>query len=214
MNHAGRQWRESKHNKSSQGVKAPTHSFPFPLPQSHSAISFQSTHLLSSFELFFMWRRIAQCRSLPRLYYASLEPTKAAATLCYTNNRIMQTRVMASLSGRPQIPKGFEKFFDPKQPGNNNSGNKRQDDKDQLPGGGGNKIPWLPIALGTTLLWWMTMPSESAHEMTWQEFKTKLLGMWIYGMDGSFSLTHTCRKGIGGAFGCSEWYCSTCLFTS
>ncbi|CDS05549.1 hypothetical protein LRAMOSA08077 [Lichtheimia ramosa] len=82
---------------------------------------------------------------------------------------------MASLSGRPQIPKGFEKFFDPKQPGNNNSGNKRQDDKDQLPGGGGNKIPWLPIALGTTLLWWMTMPSESAHEMTWQEFKTKLL---------------------------------------
>ena len=125
-----------------------------------------------------MWRRIAptlqaQCRSSPRLY-ASLERPTA---LCYTNHRIMQTRAMASLSGRPQIPKGFEKFFDqdPKKPPNNND-NKRPDD--QLPGGGGgNKIPWLPIALGTTLLWWMTMPSNASQEMTWQEFKTKLLGM-------------------------------------
>lgn len=132
-----------------------------------------------------MWRRIAptlqtQCRSSPRLH-ATLHRTSTAPPLCYTNNQIMQTRAMASLSGRPQIPKGFEKFFDrdPKKPGNNNDNNKRPDDKDPLPGGGGgNKIPWLPIALGTTFLWWMTMPSEAAHEMTWQEFKTKLLGMY------------------------------------
>lgn len=75
------------------------------------------------------------------------------------------------------IPKGFEGFF--KESRKSASRAKRQQsgssDKPppQPPPGMGT---WLPLLLGTGFLWALTLPSQSPRELTWEEFRTLLLG--------------------------------------
>lgn len=102
------------------------------------------------------------------------------------SSTIVQLRGYNADNNKPEdkIPKGFEQFFDKEPPKVSQKESKRLSSKDDPNKPAGSPRPpstglstWLSVLLFTSLLWALTLPSDTGKETTWQDFRTLLLGI-------------------------------------
>ncbi|KAL1930894.1 hypothetical protein VTP01DRAFT_10031 [Rhizomucor pusillus] len=100
------------------------------------------------------------------------------------SSTIVQLRGYNADNNKPEdkIPKGFEQFFDKEPPKVSQKESKRLSSKDDPNKPAGSPRPpstglstWLSVLLFTSLLWALTLPSDTGKETTWQDFRTLLL---------------------------------------